>query len=349
MDIKNISKGITTVLKNENLHNIASEFADTLLDAKLAEGILKEIPGPNVLISIFKGYTSIQDTLFLNKLSYFFKEIKDIPVEDREEMINKIDSSASYRTKFGEKILYIIDKCDDHEKAEIIGHLTSKCMRFEIDYDTLLRCISIIDKCILNDLKWFIRSSLNSYDMKNGSEFLNWGLLEFAPLDLKIDAKRNGNTGFEIRDKSLKLQLSESGNAIRKNLNKFLIKKFKELKLRQSDLNYLQAYVLSIAKDHEKENIREKLELNLLDVICEICNNYILTESEAKIVLTDIINIQGKFTIGSTSREVELRYDQVILEGDEFNIARWNKFSEEFIIENNIKKYNPYDINSSSF
>ena len=46
--------------------------------------------------------------------------MNSISADECEKVISEIDNSKKYRIKLGEKLLYIIDKCDDHEKSEII-------------------------------------------------------------------------------------------------------------------------------------------------------------------------------------------------------------------------------------
>lgn len=39
----------------------------------------------------------------------------------RQKMISDIDSSQKYKIQVGEKLLYIIDKCDDYTKSGIVS------------------------------------------------------------------------------------------------------------------------------------------------------------------------------------------------------------------------------------
>ena len=73
----------------------------------------------NVLGGTFvaiKTAGNIQDRLFLNKILTFLFHLKDTDAYQRQEMINDIDRSGIYQVRVGQKLLYIIDKCDDHTK-----------------------------------------------------------------------------------------------------------------------------------------------------------------------------------------------------------------------------------------
>ena len=79
-------------------------------------------------------------------------------------MIDKIDKSGKFRTKVGEKLLYIIDRCDDHEKSQVIARLFSAFLIDTICYDEFLRASHIVDSVMNDDLKWFIESGWEDED-----------------------------------------------------------------------------------------------------------------------------------------------------------------------------------------
>ena len=81
---------------------------------KIVQSLVK--PGGN-LTGIKVGGNSGKALDWLLKIA---PEIKNISATKRRDMINKIDNSGKFRTKVGEKLLYIIDKCEDHEKSQII-------------------------------------------------------------------------------------------------------------------------------------------------------------------------------------------------------------------------------------
>jgi hypothetical protein len=340
--MKSISTSLNDTLKDSDLKGLTSEWSEVFLDTFLAEGILKDIPIVNSIISIGKTGLKINEMMLMKKILYFISQINDIAQEEREKVISEIDDSKKYRIKIGEKLLYIIETCDDHEKAEITGKLFSVFLRGLIDYDEFLRCSLVIEKCMINDLKWFVKSITISYEMRNSAEFFNWGLLQFAPLDFKIEERRNGGKGYEITDKQLKLKLSSSGEFIRSYLKEYLENQFKSLKLTEMSLGDLNKYVSSFLKDLEKEKSRERLESHLIDVLCEVCNNYILNDVEVQNVFTNIMNKLGKNTIRQVTQSIENVSKKVSQDGNEFNLERWSKFSNNFIEEHDLRDFRGY-------
>lgn len=49
-----------------------------------------------------------------------------------------------------------IDKCDDHEKSQIIARLFSAFLLGTMSYEEFLRASHIVNQLIIDDLKWFI-------------------------------------------------------------------------------------------------------------------------------------------------------------------------------------------------
>lgn len=120
------------------------------------EGVAKQIPIIGTVIGLGKTAVGIKESLFLKKIIYFISELNDISTEKRQEMINKIDISGKFKTRVGEKLLYIIDKCDDHEESQIVACLFSAFLSGSISYDEFLRASHVISQVIFDDLRWFV-------------------------------------------------------------------------------------------------------------------------------------------------------------------------------------------------
>lgn len=151
-----LSKSLEHTLKDSDLQNVTISLAEVFADSLMEEGIAKDIPIIGTILGLGKATIGIKESLFLKKIIYFISELKNVSATKRQEMIDKIDNSGNFRTKVGEKLLYIIDKCDDHEKSQIIARLFSAFLSEIISYDEFLRASHIIDQVIHEDLKWFV-------------------------------------------------------------------------------------------------------------------------------------------------------------------------------------------------
>lgn len=150
--------------------NINDSFVATITKSKLPEAIvdiaevgvdsvlqnvssLKDVPVLGVITKLFSTTLSIRDYIFMSKICSFLKPIDQINPEDREEMFWKLQLNEEYNGKVGNKLLLILEKVDDIQKAKLIGVLFKKTLFGEIDYESFLRLAAIIDKIFLSDLK----------------------------------------------------------------------------------------------------------------------------------------------------------------------------------------------------
>jgi hypothetical protein len=163
-EIKTLSKSFENTLKDSNLQNVSISLAEVLADSLMEDGVAKQIPIIGTIVGLGKTAIGIKESLFLKKIIYFISEINDISAVKRHEMIDKINESGKFRTKVGEKLLYIIDKCDDHEESQIIACLFSAFLSECISYDEFLRASHVVSQIILEDLKWFVKAGWEETD-----------------------------------------------------------------------------------------------------------------------------------------------------------------------------------------
>jgi hypothetical protein len=344
---KNIPRLFTDTLKDENLQDLTLEISEVVLDSVMDEGLLKDIPGLSTLVGIFKTSANYKDRAFLKKIFYFISQVNSISADEREKVISEIDNSKKYRIKLGEKLLYIIDKCDDHEKSEIIGTLFSKFLSREISYDDFLRCSLVIEKCMVYDLLWFIKEEKDTYSISYSSELVNWGILEIEPLKLKIvnNSRKVGNeTDFALENNELKLIISNTGKIIREELLGYAVNQIKEIGLIRMNFNELESYIVNLKGEFPDHYTEDRLKYSYIFTITEMCNNSNISDSEFdKLVTTMILSIRHKY-ISSADRDIIEINRKEKLNGNDFNFKRWENFNEKFrkIYQENLKVRSGY-------
>lgn len=155
-EIKDLSNAFTETIKDTNLKEITVDISEILVDNILEDGILKEIPIIGTILKLGKFTLNIKDHLFIKKIIYFISEIKEVPPVKRNELISKIDSSEEFRIKIGEKLLFIIDKCEDHIESEYVAKFFKAFLNEKIYYSDFLRCTSILQNIFIEDFEYFI-------------------------------------------------------------------------------------------------------------------------------------------------------------------------------------------------
>jgi hypothetical protein len=157
-ELKEISNSFERTLKDSDLQNVTIDIAEAFTDVLLKDGLLKEIPIIGTIIGLTKSTITLVDRLYLKKILYFLTNIKNIDPNKREKLINEIENSEKQRIKVGEKLLYIIDKCEDHLTASYIAKLFNAFLKEEISYPDFLRGSIVIQKMFIEDFEQFIKT-----------------------------------------------------------------------------------------------------------------------------------------------------------------------------------------------
>lgn len=132
------------------------DVAEASIDVLLHNELLRQIPIVKTFVGLVQVGVNIHDKLFLKKILTFLQKVEDVSTRERKETIRKIDESQLYRTKVGEKLLYILDACNDHENAEYIARLFSAVLRKTISYDDFLLVAPVVAKIPMTVLNNFL-------------------------------------------------------------------------------------------------------------------------------------------------------------------------------------------------
>jgi len=165
-EINKLSNSLEQTLKDSDLQNVTTDLAESFADTLLNDGLLKDIPIIGTIVGLTKAAISLNDRLLIKKLIYFISGLNDIDQERREKLISEIDNSETQKIKVGEKLLYIIDKSDDHYTAKYIAVLFKAFLNEEISYSQFLRCSTIIQKLLIQDLEQFIETDTKNIEAK---------------------------------------------------------------------------------------------------------------------------------------------------------------------------------------
>ena len=155
-NLQDLSNSLDETIKDSNLTEINIELSEVLLDSFMEDGIAKDIPIIGTILKLGKFSMSLKEHLFLKKIIYFISNLKEIPAKKRNEMVSKIDDSKTQRIKVGEKLIYIIDKCEDHISTEYVAKFFKAFLLEKISYSEFLRCTSIIQNIFIEDFEYFI-------------------------------------------------------------------------------------------------------------------------------------------------------------------------------------------------
>jgi hypothetical protein len=190
LNMSKIGNELIQVIKDKEFQGISKELIEVAIDSKLPESLLKEVPLLSTILGVFGTISSFKDRLFIQKLLTFLYELKSISEDKIVEQIIKLEDDNKYRTKVGEKLLYIIDKCDDTDKASLTANFFKAFLEKKIDYDEFLFGTNAIERTPLPDLLHFINNDFDNLDLEGGgSEYVSNGLMEIRVAKPKIEIK----------------------------------------------------------------------------------------------------------------------------------------------------------------
>lgn len=176
-------------VKSEAIKDLAPELLETSLDMISKSEIVKDIPIFGIGFKTYSLYQNITESFFVKKILRFLFELKGIPSKEREEFIKKLESKKE-SNKAGEKILIVLNKLNDIEKAEIVGKLFKNTIRGKLTFEDFNRLIHIIDNTYIEDLKSLKNNlNLNYIDFSIKSNLHVLGLLDQSISDLEKQHK----------------------------------------------------------------------------------------------------------------------------------------------------------------
>lgn len=148
----NPNVNLELLLKDSNLQRILTDYAEIIIDSFLDDSFLKEIPIVGTIMDGIKFVNSINKNITAKKLMKILFQLKDVPVEDRQKMINKINESEKYQSTVGEMLWEIIDKVDNEGKPEVIGRLFRAFILEKISYESFLKASYTVNSIFYFDL-----------------------------------------------------------------------------------------------------------------------------------------------------------------------------------------------------
>ncbi|MCP4267955.1 MAG: hypothetical protein GY777_20695 [Candidatus Brocadiaceae bacterium] len=219
-ELKELTNSFDKTLKDSDLQNVTTSLSEVALDSLMEDGITKDIPVIGTIVGAGKFALGIRERLFLKKIIYFISELKIISTTKRLRMIEIIDSSQKYRIKVGEKLLYIIEKCDDYEKSQIIARLFSAFIEKIITYDEFLRSAAVVERIDTEDLMKFVNDDWDRLNIDEAGEYLNSGLAVLESPEIYVEDQWDHKVSdkYIVNGAELTAYISTIGLVIRKLL-----------------------------------------------------------------------------------------------------------------------------------
>lgn len=171
----NLSTSLVNSILSSHSKQVLMDVTESLLDTVLNEGLLKEIPVISSLYNLGNSAVAFSDRLLSKKILAFLYELENQSAKDIRGLKTKLDENDKFRLKLGDKLLYILDKCDDDEKAAYIAKLFSAYLGNMIDFTDFLRLSKSIDLLTATEIEWFLDSK--EWNYVDDGKLISGGLL----------------------------------------------------------------------------------------------------------------------------------------------------------------------------
>lgn len=145
---------MSELLNNEDKNALVG-FIDLALSASDFLPIVSSAKG------VYDAYKKFQTDVFNDKLQIFFEGVGNTSKEDIEEFVKLLDNDA---TEFVKRLIHILDKVEDSEKALFIGRLFKATTNQKVTISEFKRLTSIILTTYIDILKSLTKYSELAYN-----------------------------------------------------------------------------------------------------------------------------------------------------------------------------------------
>ncbi|WP_316762357.1 hypothetical protein [Pedobacter aquatilis] len=147
-----IDKSFGETLLSDEALSIVKEYSELGIDSVLKDGLLKDIPLIGTLVSLYKIGGSLKERNEFKKIAVFLNQLSDIPIEQRIAFQKKLEEKDQYRESTFEKVLLLLSRLDETQKAELVGNLFKLYILEVISKEKFLRLSGIVERILLYDL-----------------------------------------------------------------------------------------------------------------------------------------------------------------------------------------------------
>lgn len=187
-----IQESFSKTISNSQLPDAFLDVGESTIDNLTDNPLIQQIPIVKTVLGLMQTGANIQDRLFLKKILTFLQGIEAIPEHERQKTISEIDLSEKYQVKVGEKLLYILDTCDDHTNAKNVSRLFAALLKKQISYSQYVGAAQIIARISQSELDQFLESYKYHYLDSSSANLSHTGLMysETAEVEVEVDLKK---------------------------------------------------------------------------------------------------------------------------------------------------------------
>jgi hypothetical protein len=184
-NIEKVEVELINSMVSDQLVQLTSDAAETILDSILGDGVLQNIPVFGAIYKVGKAGIGLREQLFAKKVFKFLIGIKDITPEERAKFVTDLEENT--QQKSGEVILMLLERLDTLDKPPIIANLLKSKVYGHISIEKFLRLSAIVEKSFLPDLKKLhLYLDSKRYDEDVSETLSNLGLIYMSVFSAQV-------------------------------------------------------------------------------------------------------------------------------------------------------------------
>ena len=118
--------------------DLLTENAELVLDSILDSGVIEDVSFFGTIAKSIKIGKTIKDQLFETKLERFLIKLSTINPDEIKEFNERMNNDPELHAKVGEKILLLLERMDDIEKANWLARAFKYYMKGTINFHYLV-------------------------------------------------------------------------------------------------------------------------------------------------------------------------------------------------------------------
>lgn len=201
---------VDSIVKSDS-KKLVADITEFTIDQLLDDDLLKEIPVVEWVVKAKSVYNSITDRVLLAKLVRFLFGLSEMTRYEKEKWEKEKIKSEGDKKKIGEKLLLIIDKYNDLDKAGMLGEVFKAYMRDALEAQDMFEIGEAVGMCRASDLQ----------ALRDAEEEQGVPLAILVPSGLAV-MQTNFQTGTTVGtiNIDIPLRLTKTGILLRKVLRK---------------------------------------------------------------------------------------------------------------------------------
>jgi len=168
-------------LTHQDVSGIAQQVGDAAFHAVIDEEILKDVPVFSILVRVWAVGRNFRDRIFLKKIASFLKEAGRISNANREAFAKRLEADPKFARRSGEKLLLLLDKLSELEKAIFMGYAFRKFLEGTIDeviWNRICAALEFLPLWRLFELpEYYFKGGLGSLDQASATSYQQLGLI----------------------------------------------------------------------------------------------------------------------------------------------------------------------------